>query len=153
MLACEKLGRRFHLAVEPLDGPGLLHGRRGEDLDGHRAFHPPVLGLQDHAHAACTQLVQDDVLAEDQPLGLALVDRLDLVLGQLAVLDKRLGELLDILGSLVGRETVLERGDFSRRHEATLRQPLYKLLDGHRHALDPRPDHWGFNQSTIPRRR
>ena len=107
-----------------------------------------------HAHAACAQLVQDDVLAEDQPLGLALVDRLDLVLGQLAVLDEGLGELLDILGPLVGREAVLERGDFSRRHEAALRQPLDKLLDGDRHRQDPRPDQLGCDYlSTVPRRR
>ena len=138
-----QLGRRFHFAVEPLDGPGLLHGRGREDLDGHQAFHPAVLGLEDHAHPAFADLVQHRVFAEDQPLDLALVDRLDLVLGQLAVLDEGLGELLNIFGPFVGREAVLERGDFRRRHQAALAQSLDKLLDRDRHTPDPRPDHWG----------
>ena len=138
-----QLGRRLHLAVEPLDSPSLLHGRRGEDLDCHQPFHSPVLGLQHYAHAAFAQLIQYDVFAEDQPLGLALVDGLGLVLGQLAVLDQRPGELLDILGPLVGRQAVLERGDFGRRHQSALRQPHDELLDRDRHVPDPRPDHWG----------
>ena len=139
-----ELGRRFHLAVESLDGLGPLHGRRGEDLDRHRAFHPPVPGLQHYPHAAFAQLVQNDVLAEDQPLGLALVDGLGLVLGEFALLDEDLGELLDILGPLLGRKALLDRGDFGRRQQAALGQPLNELLDGDRHRQAPPADHRGM---------
>ncbi len=147
MLGCEKLGRRLHLAVEPLDGPGLLHGRRGEDLDGHRAFHPPVLGPQHDAHAAFAQLVQDDVLAEDQPLRLALVDGLRLVLREFALLDEGLSELLEVLGPPLGREAALERVDLGRRHQAALRQPFDELLDSDRHRQRSRKQ---VTQSAIP---
>ena len=75
---------------------------RGDHLHRHEALHPPVLGLEDHAHAPLAQLVQHDIFAEDQPLGLALVDGLGLILGELALLDEDLGELLDVLGPLVG---------------------------------------------------
>ena len=94
------------------------------------AFHAAVLGLQHHAHAAFADLVQHGVFAEDQPLGLALVDGLGLVLGQLAVLGPGPGELLDVLGPLVGREAVLERGDFRRRHQAALGQVLRRTVPG-----------------------
>ena len=121
MLGCESLAAASTSRWNRSTAPGCFMAAEERTLIATSAFHPPVLGLQHHAHAAFAQLVQHDVLAEDQPLGLALVDGLGLVLGELALLDEDLGELLDILGPLLGRQALLERGDFGRRHQAALR--------------------------------
>ena len=64
MLGWFELGGRFHLAVEAFDGIGRSDFPSGDHLHRHQPFHPPVLGLVDHAHATLAQLLQQDVFAK-----------------------------------------------------------------------------------------
>ena len=150
MLGCASLAAASTSRWNRSTAPACFMAAEERTLIATRRSIRRCWAFKHHAHAAFAQLVQHDVFAEDQPLGLALVDGLGLVLGQLAVLDEGLGELLDILGPLVGREAVLERGDFGRRHQPALGQPLDELLDRDRHRPDPRPDHWVAPTLVVP---
>ena len=123
----------FHLAVETLDGIDRSDFFSGDHLHRHQSLHAAVFGLEDHAHSALAQFVQDKVVAEDQPLGLALIDQLGLILGQLALANKGLGELLAILGPLFGRKALLEGSDLRGGHQPAPGELLGELLqaDGH----------------------
>ena len=54
----------------------------GSTLSADDPVHPPVPGLEHQAHAAGPDLVEDHVVADDQPFGLALEDGRGLVGGQ-----------------------------------------------------------------------
>ena len=47
------------LPLEPPEGLRRLDHIGQQDFQGHPPLYPPVLGLQDQAHAALAQLVQD----------------------------------------------------------------------------------------------
>ncbi len=76
------------LAAEPHHG--LLVAREGgrEDLQGADPPQPTVSRLEDHAHAALAELVEDEIVADQQAAALLLVDRGRLVGRQLAGLDQ-----------------------------------------------------------------
>ena len=61
-----------------------------------------MLGLEDLAHAAGPDLVEDRVVAQDQRLGPARVDFLGLELRQLLALDELPGKFLGVLGRALG---------------------------------------------------
>ena len=137
MLGCIELGGGLDLAIEALDGVLVLHRRGRQHLDGHQPLHPPMLGLEHHAHAAGAELVEHDVLAEHQVLMLARVDDRGLVLGELALADEQLGQCLAIGGPLLGRQAVANRRDLGRRHQAGLAEVIDELLHRERHAAGP----------------
>ena len=112
-----------------------------------------MLGLQDHAHAALAQLVQHHILAEDQPLGLALVDGLGLVLGELALLDSAWASCWTSLGRLSGGRLSWNVETSAADISPLLCQRHDKLFDRDRHRQDPPRDHEGYNHSSLPRRR
>ena len=61
----------------------LVAGEGGrQDLQCHDPAQPAVAGLEDHAHAALAQLVEDEVVADQEAAALVLVDGGRLVGGQ-----------------------------------------------------------------------
>ena len=61
-----------------------------------------MLGLEDLAHAASPDLVEDGVVAQDQRLRPARIDLLGLELRQLLALDELPSKFLGILGRALG---------------------------------------------------
>ena len=68
MLGCVELGGRLDLAVEPLTASGDFIVRGGDHLHRHQPLHPPVLGLEDHAHAALASLSSTTYSPKTSPL-------------------------------------------------------------------------------------
>jgi hypothetical protein len=74
-----ELGSRLDFALEAFDGGGVLGDCGRQHLDGDFAGQFLVPGLEDHAHAARAQLVQDKIVVEYQPADLALTQHARLI--------------------------------------------------------------------------
>ena len=80
--------------------------------------------LEDHAHAALAELVEDEVVADQEPAALLLVDRGRLVGGQLAGLDQGARQAQNPLRGIGGKGRELRRVD-----QADLDQRERELLE------------------------
>ncbi len=60
-------GDRFGLAAEQPDVPVVGHGAGLDHLERHQAVEPLLAGLEDDAHAAGAQLLEQQVIAEGGP--------------------------------------------------------------------------------------
>ena len=72
-------GRGLRLAAEPLDRRAVAAEGRGQDLDGDLAAERAVPGLEDDPHPPRADPLEDQVVADDQAVGLALEDRPGLI--------------------------------------------------------------------------
>ncbi len=90
-----ELSSRLDFPLEPCHGGAIAGERGGEDLQGHHASQPPVSSLEDHAHAADAQLVEDQVVTDEQSAALALIQGGGLVGRQLAGLLESSGQTED----------------------------------------------------------
>ena len=90
------------LATKPQDGITVARKRRGKDLERADPPEPAVAGLEDHAHSALAELVQDEVVADQEAAALSLVDGSRLVRSQLAGLDQGARQAEDSLGRTGG---------------------------------------------------
>ena len=80
------------LALEAADGVGVLQALLADDLDGDDAAELPVAGLEDGAHAALAEALQQDVGAEQQARALALEELVGLVRRQPPPTDQLAGQ-------------------------------------------------------------
>ena len=101
------------------DGRLVAGEGRRQDLQRHDPAQPAVPGLEDHAHAALAELVEDQVVADQEPAALALVERGGLVGGQSPGLLEGAGQAEDALGRRAprrpGRRAPPHRSPRSRR--------------------------------------
>jgi len=81
-------------------------------------------------------LIEHHVVAQHQPLRLALVDALGLELRELAAPDEELGQLLTRLGLFVGGESVEKRLHLVGVHQAGLGERFGELVEKNRHDCD-----------------
>ena len=127
-----------HVPIEPLDGIGRFQGNASNHLHRHETFHAAVLCFEHQAHPALAEFVEDDILAKWQPLGLALVQRLSLVLRQFLGLHQLAGEGFAIFRAFIGRQIVLKLSDIRGGHQAAVGQVLDELFqsDGHKIASE-----------------
>ena len=59
-----QLRDRFYLAVKPFHRAGRFHPRPRHHLQRDEPLHQLVLGLEHHPHAALTELVENDIVAQ-----------------------------------------------------------------------------------------
>ena len=85
--------------------------RRGQDLERADAPQPAMPGLEDHAHAALAELVEDQVVADQEAAALSLIDRRGLVGGELAALDEGPRKAEHTLGGIGGEGIKLGLAD------------------------------------------
>ena len=107
-----QFGGRLDLASKPLDQVGILHGRLRQDFDGHEAFHPAMLGLEHHPHASRADFVEQDVIAEDQPLRFALIKGPRLELGEFVLADQLACQVSRILRTFLLGNLCIQPVDF-----------------------------------------
>ena len=88
-----RVGERTSNSVALLNAR-ILIGETGQNLDGNRAAHHHMLGLENNAHAASTQAVENSIVAQDQPIRRTCLDSACLVLGQKAILNQMRQEFL-----------------------------------------------------------
>jgi hypothetical protein len=69
-----------------------------DQLDGHNTFHQPVLGLEDLAHAALAERLEQAVVAQDQLVGAAGQEAAGLVIRQPSARDQPGGQVLRLPG-------------------------------------------------------
>ena len=81
-------------------------------------FHARVAGEVHPTHAAFAKLVEKDVLVDDQPIGLTVVDTFGLELGKPFLLNQRRGQLLRVSRFRV--EAIPERTNIVTRHQAAV---------------------------------
>ena len=86
----------FDFLIEPLHGLLRADGVRRQHLERDDPLHPAMLGLEDLPHAAGTELVEHDVLAEDQSLRATLIEIDRLELRQLSLLNEFANERIGI---------------------------------------------------------
>ena len=115
----------------------VLGDCRRQHLEGDDPIHPAVPGLVHLSDAAFADLVQQDIVAEDQTLCLAVVDGLSLEPRQHLQAHQFAGQLLAVR-LLVGRERTQEGTDLVPGQEAAFRQARDELLDGKYHRRHPR---------------
>ena len=125
-------------AVEPADGFGRPTGGKREELQGHDAVHPPVPRPVDPPHPSLANLFQDDVVADDQTLGLALDHQVGLELGQLLATQHLLDESSSTARLLVQGQIVEEVVHLIDGDEADLRKVFDELLERDSH-IETRP--------------
>ena len=112
------------LAAEPHHAPAVARERRREDLQGADPPQPAMPRLEDHAHAALAELVEDEVVADQQAAALLLVDRGRLVGRQLAGLDQGARQAQHPFGGIggEGRELIgVDQADLDERSEKSSR--------------------------------
>ncbi len=110
-------------------GRVFQHGCR-EHLDGNNPFHAAVLGLEDLSHAARPDPIEDGVVAQEQRFGPALVDFLDLVIGEMLTLNELPGKFLGIFRGCLGRDEILK---LAGRDDPGIRQLLHEGFEGNFH--------------------
>jgi hypothetical protein len=79
-------------AAEPEQQVAAARQGRRQDLQRDDAAEPAMPGFEDDPHAPRAQLVEDEVVADDQPAGLTLAQGPRLVWGQLPGLHQRPGQ-------------------------------------------------------------
>ena len=117
----------FHLAAEPLDRIGRIGSAGRDQFDRHDPFHVAVDGLEHLAHAAGTDLVEDDIFAEHQAVGLAGRQGLGLERGELARADQHARQRFAIQGffaQAVGRQERANLGFGQQRAPDNVGQEL-----------------------------
>ncbi len=88
-----QLGNDPNFRAKSLLKTRILLGIQRQNLDRDRAAHVHMLGLENHSHSPHTQAIENTIVAQDQPVGLARLDPVGLIVGQEAVLDQQ-GEKL-----------------------------------------------------------
>ncbi len=144
-----QLRERPHFALEPALGEVLILRGRPQHLERHDSAHDGVVGLENLAHPAAAQLVEQAVLTQHEPARRLLQQHSDLEPGQQPLGRQGLGEGA---GRRLAPLPRRERGDgqtgglpqLLRRQQATLSQPLQELLLVHARpspgrAGQPRP--------------
>src|SRR5262249_28147898 len=110
-----QLCRRPNLAVEALDDVGPQETIFLDDLQRNKALELPVAGLEDGAHAALAELVEQDVGAQQQPVTTAEKQFVNLIRRQPAALHQfrrdrlRLTGVRTVIELLRGEQTVLSQ--------------------------------------------
>ena len=84
-------------AAESHDRLSVAGEGRRKDLESADAAQPAVAALEDHAHAALADLVEDDVVSDQEPAALLLIDGGGLIGRQLPGLDQSAREPHDAL--------------------------------------------------------
>ncbi len=126
-----QLGGRPHLAFEARHGSRVPHRLCRQHLQSHQSIHPAMLGLEDLAHAAGAELVEDRIVAQEQGLDLAVEDLMTLERREVACADELPSQLFSVLGVGLGRNEVFE---FAGGDDPALFKLLHKPFksDGHR---------------------
>ena len=100
MLGCDSMAAVRASRWKRSSAPSSFEGFRADDLHGDDAMEPLLAGLENAAHAALTEQVEDNVLIEDQFLSLAVGDLADLKGGQPAAADQFLTNRCRVAGLL-----------------------------------------------------
>jgi hypothetical protein len=129
----------FHFLKEPGNGLIIIHGLRVEDLEGHNFFHQAVPRPEHHAHPAAADVILNDVVvADDQPLRMPLIDRLGLIGGELLAFDQLIPQRAGIFGPALGVQAVTQRAQGMNGEQTALLKILHKLINRcHRHLGSP----------------
>ena len=88
----DQLGRSPHLAQEHFLGAVGTQQVGGQHLERDDAAHGAVFGLEDAAHAAAADLVENAVLSQQEAGGAADQEALGLELGEQALFDEGAGD-------------------------------------------------------------
>src|SRR5262249_24268694 len=120
-----ELGRGAHLAFEELTGPLGVHEVRGENLQGDDAVHRLVLGLEDAAHDAAADAIENAILTERESVGSAAIDHLGLEARQQALIDQ--GASHGLAAVIFGRQ-LSRPGKFFRAEQPAVAQALEEDL-------------------------
>jgi len=123
-------GSGLDLAMEPFDRLIGVGGQARQHLQGYDPAHEPVPRLVHLAHPSLAQPVQDHVIAHHQTAGFALVDRLGLEAGQLALAVQLLGQIASVTRLSLGRHKDHQTPYLVGRHQAALGQGLNELFEG-----------------------
>ncbi len=86
----------LHFALKALDERAILVETAGEHLEGDDAFHAPVAGLEDGAHAADAEFVEHVIVGDPQFLEPPVQDEFGLVGGQQSCGHQRPGQALAV---------------------------------------------------------
>ena len=112
------------LAAKPHDGVPVARKRRRQDLERTDPPQPAMAGLEDHAHSALAELVEDQVVADQEPAALLLINGGRLVRRELAGLDQRARQAQNALGGIGGKGVELrlvDQPDLDERRENSSR--------------------------------
>jgi hypothetical protein len=126
-------GGGLHLAIEAIDSLRRSHRGRGKHFDGHHPVHAPMQGLDDHAHAALAQLVENHILVEDQVLRLALGHGRRLIAREPVGGDELADQILERLGPPRRRQSLLKGRQICGRQQSAARDFLDELIQCHAH--------------------
>ena len=98
--------------------------KRGEDLQSAHAPEPAVAGLEDHAHSALADLVEDDVVSDQKPAALLLVDGGGLIGVNLPAWTRARERPSDAVGGVGGQrlELLRRRSGRDRQRPREIRQ-------------------------------
>jgi hypothetical protein len=131
-----QVGRGADLALESFANVGIVKAFGADELEGNQPAEVAVAGLEDLAHAALAQPLQQDVAAQDQLLPSALEEEVGLVRGQPVAPKQLAGESLRVWEvGLQGAGHFLLLG---RLEEPELAQGVYEgSVGGGGHAGDP----------------
>ena len=99
------------LAAKPHDGIAVACKRGGQDLERAHAAQAAMPGLEDDAHAALAELVEDQVVADQEPAALLLINRGGLVRRELAGLDQGARKAQHAFGGIGSEGLELGLGD------------------------------------------
>ena len=121
-------GRRLDL---PLKAPHRVRRPgRGQDLQRHHAIHLLMQGFVDPAHSPLADRIQDDVIAEDQPLGVLVTNRLGLKRRELLLVNHAIQEGVGGVAQGRRRQLPAHRIRLFRRHQAAIDEQKQQLVRG-----------------------
>ena len=89
-------------AAKSHDGLTIAREGRRQDLQSTDSAQAAVASLEHHAHSALTELVEDDVVADQEPAALFLIDCGGLIGSQLAGVDQARRQAQDALSGIGG---------------------------------------------------
>ena len=99
-------------SLETLNRLLVFDHRSRQCLERHFAFHSPVLGQIHFAHAARTDFIGKQVVAQNEAGSLAFVDLIGLELGEFPLLDQRVRDFGKRLGGFTVTEGLFQRSKF-----------------------------------------
>ena len=133
MFGCDSAAAARTLALEAAHGVGVVEPLLADELEGDDAAELPVAGLEDLAHAALAEPLQQDIGAEKKFLAAALEELVGLVGGQPVAADQLAGQGFGIGKARLQRRQFVQ---LRRLQQPVLSQGVHQghgRNDGHAH--------------------